>query len=279
MKLTVLVDNNTIIDRYFYGEPGVSYFIEDDNTNILFDVGYSDIFIKNAIKMGLDIRNIDSVVISHGHNDHTGGLFDLIKIYTECKIEKINYNKPNLISHPLAFLNKQTKEGEEIGSLIKEDKLSQHFNTNLSKDPIWLTDKLVFLGEIERINDFENKTPIGIVEYKDGNVEDYVLDDSALAYKTEKGLIIITGCSHAGICNIIECAKKVCKEDRIIDVVGGFHLLDPDEKVIQSTCKYIKQNNIKDIHPCHCTDLKSKIELSKASNLKEVGVGLVLEYK
>ena len=79
MKLTVLVDNNTIIDRYFYGEPGVSYFIEDEDIKALFDVGYSKLFIKNAIKMGLDIKNIDSVVISHGHNDHTGGLFDLIK--------------------------------------------------------------------------------------------------------------------------------------------------------------------------------------------------------
>lgn len=279
MKLTVLVDNNTIIDRYFYGEPGVSYFIEDEDIKVLFDVGYSKLYIKNAIKMGLDIKNIDSVVISHGHNDHTGGLFDLIKFYTECKIEKINYNKPKLIAHPLAFLDKETKEGEEIGSLIKEDKLRQHFDTNLSKNPIWLTDKLVFLGEIERTNDFENKTPIGVVKHKGETIDDYVLDDSALAYKTEKGLIIITGCSHVGICNIIEYAKKVCKEDRILDVIGGFHLLDPDEKVIESTCKYIKQNSIKDIHPCHCTDLKSKIALSKASNLKEVGVGLVLQYK
>jgi 7,8-dihydropterin-6-yl-methyl-4-(beta-D-ribofuranosyl)aminobenzene 5'-phosphate synthase len=71
MKITVLVDNNTMIDRYFQGEPGVSYFIECDDKKYLFDTGYSDIFLRNATKMGINLLALDAVVISHGHNDHT----------------------------------------------------------------------------------------------------------------------------------------------------------------------------------------------------------------
>jgi len=277
MKLTVLVDNNTLIDRYFYGEPGVSYLIQDGDTNILFDTGYSDAFINNAYKMNIDLKNLSSVVISHGHNDHTWGLFYLIKFYTEAAIEKINFNKPNLFAHPLAFLHKQFKD-MEIGSIVTEEKLRKHFNIALSKDPVWLTDKLVFLGEIERTNNFENKKPAGKVQCNGADMDDYMLDDSAMVYKSSKGLVIITGCSHSGICNIIEYSKKVCKDDRIADIIGGFHLLNPSEELLGNTRDYIRQSKIEEIHACHCTDLRSKIELSKAVKLKEVGVGLVLEY-
>lgn len=278
LKLTVLVDNNTIIDRYFLGEPGVSYFIQDDDYNILFDTGYSDIFIKNAIKMNIDINNINSVVISHGHNDHTWGLPYLITHYNENVMEEMKCSKPRIIAHPRAFLNKWVSEAGDIGTMVSEEKLSRHFNMILSKDPIQLTDKIVFLGEIERKNDFEGKLPIGKTVHNTSEIDDYVLDDTALAYKSENGLVIITGCSHSGICNIIEYAKQVCKDDRILDVVGGFHLLNPTKEVITKTCKYIKENNIVKVHAGHCTDLKSKIELSRVTSVEEVGVGLVLEY-
>ena len=72
MKLTVLEDNNTYIDMYYLGEPAVSYYIEDGNDRILFDVGYSDAFMINAKKMGIDLDKVNKLVISHGHDDHTG---------------------------------------------------------------------------------------------------------------------------------------------------------------------------------------------------------------
>jgi len=88
----------------------------------------------------------------------------------------------------------------------------------------------------------------------------------------------MTGCSHAGICNIIEYAKKVCSENRIHDILGGLHLQDPPERQIQGTLDYLKKLNLKRIHACHCTDLKSKIALSKVVDVEEVGVGLSLTY-
>lgn len=278
MKLTVLIDNNTLIDRYFLGEPGVSYLIQDSNIQILFDVGYSDAFIQNANKMNIKLLNTDFVVLSHGHLDHTWGLVPLIKLYTETHIEKLKCQKAVFVAHPLIFNTKSMADINEIGSIISKEKLSKHFSLKLSKNPFWLTKKLVFLGEIERSNDFENKEPLGKV-HNDNIEDDYLLDDSALAYKSSSGLVIITGCSHSGICNIIEYAKKVCKEDKVIDVIGGFHLLKPSDKQLNGTLTYFQKLKSKELHACHCVDLNSKIALSKVGNLKEVGVGLSLDYK
>jgi len=279
MRLTVLTDNNTLIDRYFLGEPGVSYLIQDGSTRILFDVGYSNAFIVNAQKMHLDLLQNDYIVLSHGHLDHTGGLDYLIKMYTEAKIESLPVNIPTLIAHTDVFDSKSIDGLNEIGCTIPESKLNRHFNVRLTKKPIWLTDRLVFLGEIERTNDFENKEPLGEVLTKDGIKPDFLLDDTALAYTGENGLVIITGCSHAGICNIIEHAKEVCGQDRITDVIGGFHLMNPSKDQLDKTTAYLKTIQPDALHACHCVDLDSKIALSKAANIKEVGVGLSIVYQ
>ncbi|HBM16752.1 MAG TPA: MBL fold metallo-hydrolase [Lentisphaeria bacterium] len=278
MKLNVLIDNNTLIDRYFLGEPGVSYLIQDEDKQILFDTGYSNTFITNARKLNLNLMQSDFIVLSHGHMDHTWGLDGLIKLYTEAKIESLPYQKPTLVTHPETFQTK-TADGIDIGCILTESMLHQHFEMKLSKKPFHLTDRLIFLGEIERLNDFENKEPVGKVHFNSKTEDDFLLDDSALAYKGKNGLVIITGCSHSGICNIIQYAKKVCNEDKVIDVIGGFHLMKPSKKQLSGTLDYFKKLKAKEIHACHCVDLTSKISLSKAANLKDVGVGLSLNYK
>ena len=278
MKLTVLVDNNSYIDRYYLAEPALCFLIEEQGRKILLDVGYSDVFIKNANKMKLDLLNVDTIVISHGHNDHTGGLPHLIALHIEAALEKRTFVKPALISHKDTFHTKLLDNSIDIGSIIGEEKLRIHFNMKLTKEPLWISDSLVYLGEIPRVNQFENKTPVGSVIENNIRKDDFVLDDSALAYKSEKGLVIITGCSHAGICNIIERAKIVCQETRIMDVIGGFHLLEPSKEQMEGTIKYLSKLNLRNVYASHCTDLSSKITLSETLNIKEVGVGLELEY-
>ncbi|MGG0754916.1 MBL fold metallo-hydrolase [Brevibacillus laterosporus] len=275
MKLTILVDNNTFIDQYFIAEPAFSASIEADGKRILFDTGYSDAFLKNAHKLAIDLRNLDFIVLSHGHVDHTWGLFHLAQHHFEARLENLPVNSPTIVAHEQAFQSKLEPNIGEIGSIISEQKLSHHFRIKLSREPVWITENLVFLSTIPRYFDYEGHDTIGFLE--DGT-PDNVIDDSALVYKTKEGLIIIVGCAHAGICNIVEYAKKICDDDRIVDIIGGFHLLQTQKNQLDKTVNYFKQLKPLTIHACHCTDLRAKIALSRVTYLQEVGVGLKLSY-
>jgi len=276
MKLTVLVDNNTYIDRYFLAEPALSFFIEDEEKRILFDCGYSSIFFENARKMGINLQFLDYLVLSHCHLDHTWGIETLIREYTEAPLEKQDFQKPLLVAHPKIFVSTFVEGVGEIGMMLSENKARSHFALQLSKDPVMLTENLVFLGEIPREFSFESMPPIG---RKAGEAQDDLLpDDTALAYRSEKGLVIITGCSHSGICNITEYARKVCDEKRIIAIIGGLHLLNPPKAQLAGTAEYIKKLNLTSLYACHCTDFHSKCALAKVAPVKEVGVGLCVKF-
>lgn len=277
MELTVLVDNNTLIDRYLLGEPGISYLMEERGLRILFDVGYSDAFMINARKLGLDLLNLDYLTLSHGHLDHTWGLDPLARALTEALIEGQTCKRPTLIAHPDVFATKTVMGLPEIGSMISRDKLARHMDLQLSASPVWITDHLVFLGEIPRIFPFEDAR-LGEVCKNGAMVPDDLLDDSSLVYMAEQGLVIITGCAHAGICNTIEYAKKVCHSKQIFDVIGGFHLQNPSTTRMEQTTGYLAAQGLSSIHPCHCTDLGSKIALSRALQVHEVGSGLHLSF-
>lgn len=267
MKLKVLVDNNTYIDRYYLGEPAVSYYIEDGDKKILFDTGYSDIFLKNAKAMNIDLNHIDTIVISHGHDDHTGGLTYYFKQRPD--------NKVSVIAHPDAFKEK-VSEGLKICSPIRQQELREKCGLILSKEPVKISEHITFLGEIPKLTEYERRRPIGVQITGGISEEDYVMDDSALVYQKEEGIFIITGCSHSGICNILEYAKKVSGESRVLGVIGGFHLFEVNERVKQ-TIDYFKENKIKELYPCHCTSLAVKAEMLKVLPVKEVGVGLEID--
>lgn len=266
MKLRVLEDNNTFIDEYYLGEPAVSYYIEDEHQRILFDTGYSNAFIQNAKKMGIDLNQVQQIVISHGHNDHTGGL---PYFFEDGKRKEIT-----LIAHEDCFEPK-TFEQEEIGSPMAKEALAQVCQLKLTKSPYKVTKNITFLGEIPEIIPFEKRDVIGERTSKGEILEDTIKDDSAIVYQSTNGLFIITGCSHSGICNIIEYAKKICQDNRILGVIGGFHLFEKNEK-LSGTIQYLKENKISLLYPCHCISLEAKIEMAKTLTIHEVGVGMEL---
>ena len=265
MKLKVLIDNNTYIDQYYFGEPGLSYLIETDDAKSLFDTGYSGIYLTNADLMNIDLSDITHLVISHGHNDHTGGMACLLDY---------EFKNVDFIAHPDCF-DKKRKHGKDIGSSLQPEDLKPFFSLHLTKEPYWINDRLVFLGEIPTVFDFE-RVPVG-EKWNGGQwIPDINIDDSALVYKTDKGLFIITACSHSGICNIAEYAKKVCNDERIYGIIGGFHLLKNDTK-LQKTIEYLVSQHIPALYPAHCVCLEARIAMSKKLNIKEVATNFELE--
>ena len=138
MKITVLVDNNSRIDNYLLAEPALSFFIEYKSKKILFDTGYSNIFLKNAEKLGLSLENLTDIVISHGHNDHTGGLRYLPD----------DLHKVNLIAHPNIFDVKFDANNIAYGCPLSKAELENICTLNLTKNPFynifWLIGKINF---------------------------------------------------------------------------------------------------------------------------------------
>ena len=254
MKLTVLVDNNTLIDRYYLGEPGLSFYIEDGDRKILFDTGYSNAFVINAKKMNIDLEKVDTVVLSHGHNDHTGGLKYIRQLPQEI----------DLYCHPLIDEYKE-HNGLDISMPLKPAELPANFRVHRERKPVMISEHIMYLGEIERT--IQKVRPLG---------NDYLYDDTAMVYVGRKGSFIITACSHSGIINIVEYVKKLTGNDHITGIIGGFHMQN-DEELNREVCQYMKDEDIEIIYPCHCTDLKAKIALGRVCRIAEIGVSTCIE--
>ncbi len=272
LKLKVLVDNNTLIDRYFTGEPGLSFWIEFEGKKILFDTGYSDIFINNARIMGEDVNDADVVVLSHGHNDHTWGLNHLIQNYDKT----MKKGKARLVAHPMAFMRKRIGS-LEIGMTLMEDVLDEYFDLTKSAEPVKITERLLWLGEIPIRSG--KRAVIGKTLVNGEWVPDTCLDDSAMVYRSNSGIVVITGCSHSGICNIIDRAVELTGESRVLDVIGGFHLQNAEKEIMDETLRELERIAPENMHPCHCTDLKAKMRLGRSFVVEEVGSGLVIDYE
>lgn len=274
VQLTFLVDNNTLIDRYFLAEPGLSVFIEDGDSTGLFDVGYSDVFLTNARRKGIDLRALDWIALSHGHLDHTWGLDALIRHFLESALQA----RPALVAHPEVFRSRYAHDANEIGMLLDEERLARHFEPHLTAEPCRLTDDLLLLGEIPRTTSFEPPVAVGEYDTPDGPEPDFIPDDTALVYTGGDGLVVISGCAHSGICNTVEQARNVTGVRDVRAVLGGFHLQNAPQERLQQTVDYLGSLDLDALYACHCTDLAAKTALASTCPLKEVGAGLSLAF-
>ncbi|MDL2281480.1 MBL fold metallo-hydrolase [Selenomonadales bacterium OttesenSCG-928-I06] len=272
MELTILVDNTCDVFG-LKGEHGFSVYLEDENhMKGLFDAGSSDVFLENASKLGIDLGELDYVVLSHGHDEHVGGIEHLIALYEN------NDVKPELILHPWALAQREYNP-ENIGARIPQEKLQKAFKLKKTKEPFWINDKLVVLGEIERKFSFEGGFKVGKILVDGKETDDYVADDTAIVYNSAKGLVVITGCAHSGLCNIVEYAKKVCNNNEVCAVVGGFFLANNQQEQLNSIVEYFKKMPDCSLYLCHCTDAFSRFFLrSNLEKVKEIGVGYGLDF-
>ena len=268
MKLTVLVDNNTYIDEYYLGEPAVSYLAEDGERVILFDTGYSDAFLTNAARMKQDLSRVTDLVLSHGHNDHTGGLPAFFE----------RFSQPiRLFAHPNVFLPKRAG-GLDVGSPLPLYRLPNWVEAKLSRKPTMIGEHVMVLGEIPRVYPFEAERAVGETLSSCGCCweEDRLPDDTSLALTLPEGVFVVTGCAHAGVCNTVRYAKEQTGKDRVLGVLGGFHLFETGE-VLNQTIETLRELGAERVYPAHCTSLAVKSAFVRAFDTREVGVGLTLD--
>lgn len=258
MKLTVLTEN--VAGPGFLAEHGLSYLIEVKGETILFDTGSSDVFLKNGKRLGIDVdKVVNTIVLSHGHWDHGNGL-------------RFIGNK-TVITHPDSFMKRyRKKDHSAIGLQLSKEELSEKFKVITSKNPYKINKHIIFLGEIPRLTDFEAKTSEHINE--EGAL-DFVPDDSALAIIEDDVLHVVTGCSHAGICNIVNYAIQVTGVHNVKTVIGGFHL-KKDNKQTEEAIRCFKELRIQSVFPSHCTELPALLAFSRGFPISQLKTGMVL---
>ena len=255
MKIYVLTDNHA--QRQYAAEWGLSLYIEC-STTLLFDFGNTDLFLKNAEKLGVDPLGAEHFVLSHGHWDHGNGLRYM--------------PRRKLVCHPGVFINRYRGKNY-LGLPFPENEMKEKFDFILTAEPFKLDESTFFLGEVPRRMDFESRSTDFIKE--DGSM-DLVMDDSGLAIKTEKGLVVITGCAHAGVCNTIEHAMDVCGDSRVYAVLGGFHLKGGDE-LTEKTIGYLKKKDIQYISTSHCTQFPALVQFANELNCTPYMSGEIIE--
>ena len=249
LKITTLIENNSDKNNILYSEHGLSLYIEINEKKILFDTGQSGDFIKNAEKLKIDLNNLDYVILSHGHYDHSGGFRKLVE----------DTSKSFKLIVGSGFFNEKYKllENESYkfnGNSFDEEFISQNniIIKYIDEDLLNITEDVIIFSNFKRKNDFEILNRKFHIKEDDKYVLDDFSDEIVLGVKHEKGLVVILGCSHVGIVNILETIIQRTGMP-IYAIVGGSHLIEADEMRLNNTINYLKEIKISIFRLSHCT--------------------------
>ncbi|MEA4925354.1 MAG: MBL fold metallo-hydrolase [Syntrophomonadaceae bacterium] len=255
VRVTILVENTTPVPNLI-GEYGFACLITVDDRSLLFDTGSSQALFYNCQALGIKLEEIEEVVISHGHFDHTGALLPLLERYGKKKI----YAHTRFLLPRLFPLN--NGKLKKIGSPFNHEQLQRAGAELVGIDEFTEIWPGVYLsGEIPRNNNFEDTGGDFKVE-KNGQIQDDKLeDDMALIIDHPEGLIIISGCAHSGIINTISHALRMTGKNRILAYIGGTHLFNASAQRIDQTAAALKSFAIKKLIVAHCTGFHASARL------------------
>ncbi len=258
IKITILVENSAGQLSSLLGEHGFSALVEADDFRLLFDTGSGRAIIPNTQSLGLDLSEVNAVVISHGHYDHTGGLPPVLS-----RMEKVPvYLGEEAWADKFALL----PDGSErwIGMPAARDLLEKSgARFEMVDGPRELCPGIILTGPIPRTTDFEEVEPILRVKKAGELLPDPVSEDQALILKGEEGITVLTGCAHAGVVNTLLYAMQLTGASGIHGLIGGFHLLFASEERLDKTVAFFKKAGIKMLAPCHCTGFRALAELHR----------------
>ena len=263
LRVTVLMEDYAGYESDYWGSHGIALLLDvkagDTNKRILLDVGQScEALLHNMKLAGIEPASIDMVFLSHCHYDHTLALAEML--------EKINKEIP-VVGHPEVLRKNLALDPvlKEIGAGSKntpERLTALGAQLALVKEPFPLMEGVLSTGEVERTTDFEGRG-IGTYNIENGKLApDNLVDDmSIIVNLKDKGLFIVTGCSHAGIVNILEHSIKITGTGSIYGVIGGLHLVKADDEVIAKTIDRLERLNPSVVIPGHCTGRKAQYRL------------------
>lgn len=253
LKVTIL---STMLAERGLGEWGFAALVEADGHRILFDTGmYSDVVLKNAATLKVDLADVPDVILSHSHFDHVGGLMTLREsvrgknpaaLATVHGAEGLFYKRieggPPILANPLLVARPAF---EAAGGVFK-----------IHAQPVELYPGVWFSGPVPRKFPERNFPGQGRLESPAGVAEDTVPEDAALFIDTADGLVVITGCGHAGVVNILEHARATVRPAKIHALIGGIHLFNAEEKTLAWTAGKLREFGVENFIGAHCTGLE-----------------------
>ncbi len=270
-KLTVLIDN-TASNEALEAEHGLSIWLTRNDTNILFDTGQSGAFIRNADKLGIDLNKAAAVVFSHGHYDHTGGFQYLPRL------------DAHIYLHPEAFIKRYSCH---IGMFAKDVSMPEGSRQAIEEymrlgkcvytaKPVCIQKGISASGQIPRVNEFEDTGGNFYKDKKKASV-DAIWDDQMIWIDSPKGLVIVSGCAHSGIVNVLDYTAKTTGK-KIWAVIGGLHLRASSRQRMQQTFEAFKHHKIEVIAPMHCTGAKQIQAIKRAFPNEFIALGAGSEF-
>jgi 7,8-dihydropterin-6-yl-methyl-4-(beta-D-ribofuranosyl)aminobenzene 5'-phosphate synthase len=255
LKITIL--STMLADGGSLGEWGFSALVVADGHRILFDTGnHSDVVLRNAGSLGVDLASIPEVILSHNHGDHVGGLLTLRRAAMAKAPGALGRthvaqgiffprrsSMPGVEVNPMILIKPQYEETG--GVFIVHDRPAQIY------PGVWLT------GPVPRRYPERNWSGNERVRTPEGTVEDNIPEDMSLVLDTDQGLVILTGCGHAGIANIVDYSRSIVRPARIHAIVGGIHLFDASDQTVEWTARKLGESGVDNFIGAHCTGVET----------------------
>jgi 7,8-dihydropterin-6-yl-methyl-4-(beta-D-ribofuranosyl)aminobenzene 5'-phosphate synthase len=277
LKITIL---STMLADEGIGEWGFAALVEADGHKIMFDTGARPrTVLENAQELKIDLSDVQDVVLSHFHDDHTTGLMALRREFA--KTNPAAFSRVHIA--PGIFLERRGNDHNPMIAMKQEyeatgGKFIVHEKPDELFPGVWLT------GPIPRIYP-EKNYPGGIEVKKDGAwIEDNLPEDQSLIFNTNRGLVLLAGCGHAGLINTLEYARKFIAPEPVDAAIGGFHLFSAKNETLDWTADKLKQYQTAQILGAHCTGIESVYYLRQKLGLNRhtciVGtIGAIFDLK